>query len=308
MMTMLWLCICGALAAAAFWYYRKYNELYRAADGMLEQVLSEERIEISGLEEGRLSALAAKCLRVQEKLNLEIGRAQEEKEQVKQLISDMSHQLKTPLANVLLYVEMLCRQELPEGRRQDFLEKLRRQTEKIDWLTASLFKMVKLEQGVISFREENADICTAVRMAVSAVYEKAEKKDIAIEAEGLRETMLWHNPEWTAEILVNLLENAVKYSPPHSKIKIGLQRYETYSRILVTDQGIGVRRDEQSLVFQRFYRGKEVRAREGAGIGLYLSRLIAEQEKGYLTVEPAPGGGSCFSLFLQNCKNPAPVL
>ena len=78
MMTMLWLCICGALAAAAFWYYRKYNELYRAADGMLEQVLSEERIEISGLEEGRLSALAAKCLRVQEKLNLEIGRAQEE--------------------------------------------------------------------------------------------------------------------------------------------------------------------------------------------------------------------------------------
>ena len=95
MMTMLWLCICGALAAAAFWYCRKYNELYRAADGMLEQVLSEERIEISGLEEGRLSALAAKCLRVQEKLNLEIGRAQEEKEQVKQLISDMSHQLKT---------------------------------------------------------------------------------------------------------------------------------------------------------------------------------------------------------------------
>ena len=148
MMTMLWLCICGALAAAAFWYCRKYNELYRAADGMLEQVLSEERIEISGLEEGRLSALAAKCLRVQEKLNLEIGRAQEEKEQVKQLISDMSHQLKTPLANVLLYVEMLCRQEIPEGRRQDFLEKLRRQTEKIDWLTASLFKMVKLEQGV----------------------------------------------------------------------------------------------------------------------------------------------------------------
>ena len=102
MMTMLWWCICGALAAAAFWYYRKYNELYRAADGMLEQVLSEERIENSGLEEGRLSALAAKCLRVQEKLNLEIGRAQEEKEQVKQLISDMSHQLKTPLANAAL--------------------------------------------------------------------------------------------------------------------------------------------------------------------------------------------------------------
>lgn len=111
MMTMLWLCICGALAAAAFWYYRKYNELYRAADGMLEQVLSEERIEISGLEEGRLSALAAKCLRVQEKLNLEIGRAQEEKEQVKQLISDMSHQLKTPLANVLL----LCGNALQAG-------------------------------------------------------------------------------------------------------------------------------------------------------------------------------------------------
>ena len=145
---------------------RKYNELYRAADGMLEQVLSEERIEISGLEEGRLSALAAKCLRVQEKLNLEIGRAQEEKEQVKQLISDMSHQLKTPLANVLLYVEILCRQELPEGRRQDFLEKLRRQTEKIDWLTASLFKMVKLEQGVICllYTSRSAGGCCSVHL------------------------------------------------------------------------------------------------------------------------------------------------
>ena len=157
-------------------------------------------------------------------------------------------------------------------------------------------------------RDRDADICAAIRMAVSAVYEKAEKKDITIEAEGLEETKLRHNPEWTAEILVNLLENAIKYSPPHSHIKIGLQCYETYSRILVTDQGIGVRREEQSLIFHRFYRGKEVQAQEGAGIGLYLSRLIAEQEKGYLTVEPAPGGGSCFSLFLQNCKNPALAL
>lgn len=293
------LLITAGIAAAERFRRRR---MYRMVSRMLEQVLNREKIEISDIREGGLSALAGKMIRVQETLEYEVDQAQKEKEQVKSLISNMSHQLKTPLSNVVMYRELL-ETEPDAEQRADFLERMRLQLDKIDWILQSLFKMVKLEQDVIRFETEQASLKETLVSALSSVYEKAEKKEIRIVTEPFPDRLLEHNPKWTAEVFVNILENAVKYSENGSQIEIQVRPLELFTEIRFRDHGIGIRKEEQNRIFQRFYRSRDVENREGSGIGLYLSRMILDKEKGYMTVASEFGKGSCISVFLQNCQN-----
>ncbi len=281
----------------------KNRKTYRSVDKLLDCVLSREKIEISDVKEGELSALANKINRIQEVLEKQIERAEEEKEQVKSLVSNMSHQLKTPLANLSVYTEILSGRELEEKTKEEAAEKIGRQIDKLDWIISSLARMVKLEQNMIAFDAEGISIRKTILDAVDTVYEKLEKKGITLISEPYEDTLLYHNRRWTAEVFVNLLENAVKYTAQGGTIRIRVCPYEIYTEIQFADNGCGIREEEITDIFKRFYRSREVEHIEGSGIGLYLSNLILEKEKGYMTVRSVYGKGSCFSVFLQNCKN-----
>lgn len=288
------------LLAAAGW--RQKKKLYQAADQMLEQILKREPIEQPDMQEGQRSALASKMIRVQEALACEVDRAEQEKEQVKSLISNMSHQLKTPLGNVMMYRELLeTQQDVCQQRL--FLKKMKQQLDKTDWILQSLFKMTRLEQGAIQFEAQAASIKNTLLDAVNSVYERAEKKKIQISAVPFEDIRLLHNPKWTAEVFCNILENAVKYSKENSRIQIQVIPMELYTEIQISDEGIGIHKEELTQIFKRFYRSREVENMEGSGIGLYLARLILEKEKGYMTVTSEYGKGSSFHVFLQNCQN-----
>lgn len=279
------------------------RRIFRTLDRMLNCVLNEEKMEISDIREGELSALAGKVNRIQEVLGKQVDVAREEKEQVKSLVSNMSHQLKTPLANLLIYTEILSGQELEADQKAEAAGKIRKQIDKLDWIIGSLTKMVKLEQDVIVFDAGENRIRETIVEAVDAVYEKVEKKGILLTVTDYEDLLLYHNRKWTVEVLVNLLENAVKYTEPGGTIQIRVHPYEIYTEIQVADNGRGIREEEIPDIFRRFYRSREVGHIEGSGIGLYLSRLILEKEKGYMTVKSVYGEGSCFSVFLQNCKD-----
>lgn len=293
----------GAALGLAWFYRWKCKRQYQSIERMLDEILSEEPVSHSDIQEGELSALAHKARRIQEKLNLEVQSAREEKEEVKSLISNMSHQLKTPLSNVLMYQEILERPNLEEERREVFWKKLRVQSEKIDWILRSLFKMVRLETGAIQFQAGRHPIKETVSRALSTVYEKAQSKEIEITVQEFEDVMLYHNPEWTAEVFINLLENGVKYTPFGGRITICLVPYELYSEIQIKDTGMGIPKKDLPYIFKRFYRSAEAEWMEGTGIGLYLSRMILEMEKGYITVDSEEGKGSSFHVFLQNCKD-----
>ena len=286
--------------AAAIYLYLQNQQKWENADRMLDDILANRKIDACDVNEGELSLFANRLIRIQDKLNLEIGRAEDEKEQVKQLISNMSHQLKTPIANVMMYTQLLENEGASSEERSVFLEKLKLHSRRIDWILNSLFKMTKLEQNVISFEAQNCSIHETIRQAVSAVYEKAEAKNIEIIMEDFQNPDLWHNRKWTAEVFENLLENAVKYTEPNGRITISAQVFEMYSCITIQDNGIGIRAEELSKIFHRFYRSREVQNIEGSGIGLYLSKIILEKEKGYLTVSSEYGKGSSFCVFLRN--------
>ena len=214
----------------------------------------------------------------------------------------MSHQLKTPLGNVMMYRELLeTQQDVCQQRL--FLKKMKQQLDKTDWILQSLFKMTRLEQGAIQFEAQAASIKNTLLDAVNSVYERAEKKKIQISAVPFEDIRLLHNPKWTAEVFCNILENAVKYSKENSRIQIQVIPMELYTEIQISDEGIGIHKEELTQIFKRFYRSREVENMEGSGIGLYLARLILEKEKGYMTVTSEYGKGSSFHVFLQNCQN-----
>ena len=275
--------------------------MHRTIDRMLDEILDGEPISQSDIREGEISVLASKAKRVKEKVDLGISTAEEEKEQVKSLISNMSHQLKTPLAGLMMYREMLEDEGLDEETRKRFLGKMKGQSEKIDWILKSLFKMVNLEQGAVVFEAEALPVRDTILDAVTAVLDRADQRNIRILTEPFEDRLLWHNRKWTAEVLVNLLENGVKYTEPGGCITISVNPMEMYTEIAVRDTGRGIRKEELNEIFKRFYRSRDVENIEGSGIGLYLSRLILEQEKGYMTAESVLGEGSKFSVFLQNC-------
>ena len=192
--------------AGCLYGWRRNRKMYRVIDRMLDEILDGEPISQSDIREGEISSLASKAKRIQEKVDGSISQAQEEKEQVKSLISNMSHQLKTPLAGLMMYREMLEEDGLDHDTRKKFLKKMKQQSEKIDWILQSLFKMVNLEQGAVVFEAGPLPVKATILDAVTAVWDRADGRNISIVTEPFADWILWHNRKWTAEVLVNILE------------------------------------------------------------------------------------------------------
>ncbi|WP_312635625.1 HAMP domain-containing sensor histidine kinase [Oscillibacter sp.] len=219
-----------------------------------------------------------------------------EKEKVKELLADISHQTKTPIANILLYAQLLEEQNLPE-ESVVCVAALRGQAEKLSFLIAALLKLSRLETGVITLHPVLNAIAPMVEEAANQLAPKAAEKKIQITANSTDVRAVFDR-KWTTEALCNLLDNAVKYTPSGGSIRISAEEYELFCRVDVADTGIGISEAEQAKVFSRFYRSQTVSEQDGAGIGLYLTRQILVGQEGYIKVTSAPGRGSVFSMFL----------
>lgn len=225
--------------AIAYSVYQK-RQTYRKIDRLLDSVLTREEIIYSDVEEGEFSALVSKIKQIQEVLDSHVQNAEAEKEQVKSLVSNMSHQLKTPLANLSLYGEILGREEISSERRKEFVDKMGRQIDKLNWMIESLSKMVKLEQNIEGFEADDLEIRQTILDSVDAVYEKMEKKELHLIVEPFTDCRLFHNRKWTVEVFVNLLENAIKYTQKGGTVSIGVHPYELYTEIRISDNGRGI--------------------------------------------------------------------
>lgn len=297
------LLICLAVILLETVYFlRQWKKMDHILDSFQASVeKGEETLSVySDTLETRESRVVSELQRILADARFKQNQAVEEKDQVMELISDLSHQLKTPLANIVMNTELLQENTMDEERRTEFLERTKKQAEKLQWLMADLLKASRLENGMIRFEAGYNGIRGTIARAVGSVFAQASAKRIELITEEFEDIRLWHNPKWTAEAMSNILENAIKYSPEGSSIKITRNRLELYTEITIADEGIGIPKSEFNLIFQRFYRGKAVEQQEGSGLGLYLAQLILRCEKGYITVASEAGEGSRFSLFLLN--------
>lgn len=227
-------------------------------------------------------------------------RSQQDKQTIQELVSDISHQVKTPIANLSMFIGILKEHQLSEEKRSEFLDTMTGQIAKLDFLMQSLIKMSRLETGTFVLHTKEAGLYDTIAQALNGVLAKAESKNIRFSVECEESIKVRHDPKWTAEALGNLLDNGVKYTPDGGNICISVRPWQFYTRVDITDTGIGIPEEHYNDVFKRFYRAEEVSAQEGVGLGLYLAQGIITRQKGYISVKSEVGKGSTFSVYLLN--------
>ena len=293
-----WLAAGAALMAAlgaVFCSRRRTARLFARLDEMLAAAMDGSFTE-QRFDESRLSALESRLAQYLAASSVSAQNLQAQKDQISALVSDISHQTRTPVANLQLYAQLLAEQPLgPEGRA--CAEAIEMQAQKLQSLIEALVKTSRLESGVLALHPAPGELAPMVERAAAQYAPKAAAKGLSLTLGPIAGSAVF-DPKWTEEALCNLLDNAVKYTPAGGAVMVSVQVYELFAAVRVRDTGPGIPEDEQARIFGRFYRAPAAYQAEGVGIGLYLARQIAAGQGGYLKVESAPGAGSTFSLYL----------
>ena len=300
-------CICVAI-----WLYfrRKFIAFSDTVCQSMERILHGQPVKEYLNRETLTSKMVTELEKVEDIARYRLAENEREKQELQEMISEITHQIKTPLSNIRMYCEMIG-----ENASSGSGEKILRQTDssllrqysatvgdqldRLDFLLNALIRSSRLETSMIRLQPGNNKVLDTIAIAVNNVFQKAEEKKTEIRVSCRSTIEVCHDPKWTAEAIENLLDNAIKYTPENGKIQIAVVPGEMYVEIQVKDTGCGIAADEVNEIFKRFYRGKAVSRVEGLGLGLYLAQKIITLQGGFLSVRSEPEKGSCFSIHLK---------
>ncbi len=266
---------------------------------LLDDMLSSDRAAVQYTEEETLFCkIQYRLSRLYEVMQTGKSSIAKERADLQELISDISHQVKTPMANLKMLDATLLEQSVSPEKQKEFLQAMGSQLDKLDFLMQAMIKMSRLETGVISLDTEPQSVYETLAAALGGILIEAEKKRIEITVDCSENLTAVHNRKWTTEALFNILDNAVKYTPEGGNIYVVVVCWEMYMKIDISDTGIGIPEQHQGTIFKRFFREDIVHDIPGIGIGLYLAREIVTRQRGFIRVTSEPGEGSTFSVFL----------
>ncbi len=289
----------GLAAGGSILYFRqrklRMEELGKAA-AMTEDILADRKLCVSAPgDELLLARIENQLVRIQEMLDGRRREAEESRDEIQKLISEIAHQMRTPLANIESYTCLLrdAAENTEAGdepgkigqERQQYLSALEESERKLHFLVDSFVKMSRLEQHIIQIRKDEMDLLKTVQNVFGQIQNRAEEKGIRFRIRMPEQAACAHDPNWLGEALFNILDNAVKYSAPGGSIEVTLQQNEMYTKFQVRDYGLGIEAGEENQIFRRFYRGRRVTVQEGFGIGLYLAREIIRLHGGFVTAK-----------------------
>lgn len=273
---------------------KEYEILNKMLDDAIDGTFEE-----SCFDESELSKIQSKLMRYLSSSSMSARRIQEEKDSLKELITNISHQTKTPLTNILMYCELL--KESSVGTKEEaYADEIYIHGKKLESLIEALVKMSRLEIGVFQYEKAQTNYTNVIQKVVKQASSRAKNKNINIVVNNDIDRQVFLDEKWVVEAVFNIVDNAIKYSASGTTISLESFSYEIFSGIRIRDEGIGIAQEEIPLLFGRFYRGKEVHDIDGIGVGLFLAREIVEGNGGYIKVTSQLGKGSCFDICFPN--------
>lgn len=283
--------------------YKKVMSKINIVSNSVEKVLEGEYdMRLEGGEEGEFSILYNQLNLLVNRLIENMEKLKKEKEFLKNIISDISHQLKTPLSSIIMLNElMISKKDMDEETKIKFLNKTSEQLVRMEWLIINLLKIARIEAGAISYKIKNQPLIITINKAISPLRERAndKKQNIIIEEEG--KVYLNHDSDWMTEAIGNIIKNAIEHTEEYGTIFIGIKESPLFVNIIIRDNGIGIKKEELPHIFERFYKGKNEVKPISIGIGLTLSKSIIESNGGNISVKSIEGEGTEFTItFLKS--------
>lgn len=276
---------------------KKVINIIKDLDCIIDNAINKEEM-ITGYKENMLSSLENKMFKYVKMTKSNKEDVENERNRVKTLVSDISHQTKTPISNILLYSELLLENKDLDVYSKEIAIDIKTQSERLNFLIQSLIKMSRLESNIIQPSIKKQSLKNVVLSSIQEVYINSQNKKIDISYNCDETITAYFDIKWTIEAIVNILENSIKYTKEQGKIHINVISYEIFKRIDITDNGIGIDETEINNVFKRFYRCKNVKQYNGVGIGLYLTREIISLQGGYIKISSQLNKGTTVSVFL----------
>jgi signal transduction histidine kinase len=293
--------ISAVLSVSAFVYIimlkRQYKKLFNKLGKVFDDAANGDINAIS-YDESVASALGDKIIRYINADKDFLASVKNERNNIKTLISDISHQIRMPVSNLLLYSGLLMEKEISDNNIKQMLVNMQLQSEKLKFLIDVLIKISRLEAGIITVETKSQFVKPLISAAVSEVYPAVIERDIDLSVNIDENLTAVFDIKWTKEAVYNILDNAIKYTDVGGNIKINVIPYEMFIRIDIADNGLGICPDEYTEIFKRFYRSPRTSEYDGVGIGLYLAREIITLQGGYIKVASEVGHGSVFSIYL----------
>lgn len=268
---------------------------YQSFLNKTDEILSGKKVDLS-FNESMDSAITERLSRIIEISRLQKQVAEEERDVVKSLITNISHQIRTPLANITLYTGLL-KERINDSESSRLADKIENNAGKLNFFMKELLKSSYAEQEIIAVSPRIIDLDTVIKRSCQAVELDAMKKKIRLIPE-YQACKIYADLKWTEEVFTNILQNAIKYSPYGTNVIIQSVLYESFVCVRIVDNGIGIPEEEQGKIFQRFYRGTNVTDKQGFGIGLYLAREVLRKQQGYIKVKSALNRGTTVEVFL----------
>lgn len=312
------LAVSAACLAAAFWFdwraglfafllalllcagffrftFLRYREIRRLSDYLARIRTQKKAMDIRDIREGELSILKNDIYKLTLTLSEQSELLKKDKAYLAEALANISHQLKTPLTSMIVMTDLLSSPELPGEKRQEFTACIRSQLSRIEWLLTALLKMSKLDAGAVTFKPRPVPLSALLKQAVDPLRIPMELKEQSLSLSGAEGVVLYCDPNWTAEALVNLLKNSMEHTPQGGEIQIRWLENPLHVELSVSDTGSGIEPDDLPHIFERFYKGKNA-SPDSVGIGLAMSKSILNRQNAGLFVQSRPGEGSCFQI------------
>jgi len=274
------------------WRYREIEKL----SGYLRQISGGDySLDVRDNYEGELSILKNNIYKVTIMLSEQGSLLQQDKIQLTNAISDISHQLKTPLTSMMIMADLLSDAKLPAAKRNEFTRTIRIQLERIEWLVSSLLKLSKIDAGTVQFKKEQIAVKNLIQKALEPVLIPMDIKEQTILIEGYDTVSFVGDLNWTAEAIINILKNCVEHTTSGGKITISFSENAMFTEIVIADNGKGIAKDDLPYIFKRFYKGKNA-SEESIGIGMAMAQSIITSQNGDIEVKSKDGEGTQFRI------------
>ena len=283
--------------AGIFYFLRKRDLLYRQAAGVIKGYIEGDYSRrMPQMQEGTVYQLFGLVDQLATMLQAENNAEHKAREFLKNTISDISHQLKTPLAALSMYQEIIENETDNRETVKTFSEKMGLALGRMEQLILSMLKITRLDAGSIVFEKRECSVQDLVIQSLSGLYVRAERENKEITVEGDPQEALVCDPEWTREAVGNIVKNALDHTAPGGTIRISWERSPTMLRIQIADDGEGISPEDLHHIFKRFYRSEKSSDTQGTGLGLPLAKGIIEGQGGALSVRSSLNEGAVFTL------------